>query len=146
MQVEQPAESVVRFETRFAIVIRPDLAPWQKLNVAAFLASGIGGSIDEVIGQPYEDADGTAYLPLCRQPITILGADAALLSSALQRALDRELRIAVYTEDMFLTTNDGDNRAAVKAVPRDQLNLVGIGVYGPRGAVDKSLKNVRLHP
>ena len=146
MQVEQPAQTVVRFDTRVAIVIRPDLALWQKLNVAAFLASGIGGSIGEVIGQPYEDAEGTAYLPLCRQPITILEADRAVLSSALQRALDRELRIAVYTEQMFLTTNDDDNRAAVKAVPRDQLNLVGIGVYGPRGAVDKALKNVRLHP
>jgi hypothetical protein len=37
------------------------------------------------------------------------------------------------------------NRAAVKAVARDQLNLVGMGVYGPSGAVDKALKNVRLH-
>lgn len=46
---------------------------------------------------------------------------------------------------MFTTTNDDDNRAAVKAVARDQLNLVGIGLYGPRAAVDKALNNVRLH-
>jgi Protein of unknown function (DUF2000) len=43
------------------------------------------------------------------------------------------------------TTDDDDNRAAVKAVPRAQLSLAGIGVYGQRGAVDKALKNVRLH-
>jgi hypothetical protein len=146
MQVDEPAPTVVRFDTRVALVIRPDLMLWQKLNVAAFLASGIGGSIDDVMGQPYEDADGTTYLALCRQPITILEADGPLLLRALERALDRELRIAVYTEQMLLTTNDGDNRAAVKAVARDHLNLVGIGVYGLRGAVDKALKNVRLHP
>jgi hypothetical protein len=58
-------------------------------------------------------------------------------------ALDRDVRVAVDTEQMLLTTNDDDNRAAVKAVPRDQLNLVGIGVYGPRSAVDKALRNVR---
>jgi hypothetical protein len=46
---------------------------------------------------------------------------------------------------MFTTTNDDDNRAAVKAVPRVHLNLVGIGLYGQRAAVDKALKNVRLH-
>jgi hypothetical protein len=97
------------------------------------------------MGQPYEDADGTAYLPLCRQPITILEADGPTLSAALRRALDRELHVAVYTEEMFLTTNDDDNRAAVKAVPRDRLNLVGLGVYGQRGAVDKTLKNAHLH-
>jgi hypothetical protein len=51
----------------------------------------------------------------------------------------------MQVEQMFLLTNEDDNRAAVKAVPRDQLNLVGIGVYGPRGGVDKALKNVRLH-
>jgi len=67
------------------------------------------------------------------------------LASALQRALDRELRVAVYTEDMFVTTNDDDNRAAVKAFPRDQVNLVRLGVDGRRGAVDTALKNARLH-
>ena len=81
MQVDQPAPATIRFDTRVAIVIRTDLAVWQKLNVAAFLASGIGGSIGEVLG-----------------------------------------------------------------VPRDQLSLVGIGVYGPRGAVDKAVRNARLHP
>ena len=65
------------------------------------------------------------------------------MSSALQRALDRGLQIGVYTEQMFTTSNDEDNRAAVRAVPRSRLNLVGLAVHGPRGAVDKALKNVR---
>jgi hypothetical protein len=60
--------TIVRFETKVAIVLRGDLAPWQRLN----------------------------------------------------------------------------NRAAVKAVPR-VMNLVGIGLYGQPAAVDKALKNVRLH-
>lgn len=145
MRAEVPRPPIVRFDTKVAVVLRGDLAPWQKLNVAAFLASGMVRSIEEIIGEPYEDADGTAYLPLCRQPITILEADRPTLSSALARALDRNLRVAVYTEEMFTTTNDDDNRAAVKAVPREQLNLVGIGLYGQRAAVDKALKNLRLH-
>lgn len=146
MEAEEQARTVVRFDTKVALVLRPDLAPWQKLNVAAFLSSGIGGSVEDLMGEPYEDADGTAYLPLCRQPITILEADGSTLSSALQRSLDRQLQVAVYTEDMFVTTHDAANRAAVNAVARADLNLVGIGVYGPRSAVDKALKNVHLHP
>jgi hypothetical protein len=142
---DDPTPTIVRFDTKVAVVLRVDLASWQRLNVAAFLATGIAGSIGDIMGRPYEDADGTTYLPLCRQPISILEGDGPTLLSALRRALDRELRVAVYTEQMFMTTNDDDNRAAVKAVPRDQLNLVGIGVYGQRGAVDKALKSVRLH-
>jgi len=135
----------VRFDTKVAILLRDDLAVWQQLNVAAFLVSGIVGAVEGLIGRPYEDADGTAYLAMCRQPITILEGDVAVLGSALRRALDRGLQVAVYTEDMFATGNDDDNRAAVKAVPRNRLNPVGVGVYGIRSAVDKALKSARLH-
>src|SRR5579863_3310000 len=120
MQADDSSPTPVRFATKVAIVLRSDLAPWQKLNVAAFMASGVIGSVDDIIGKPYEDADGTEYLPLCRQPITILEGDGSTLSSALRRALDRKLCVAIYTEEMFVTSNDDDNRAAVKAVARDQ--------------------------
>ncbi|MDB5068836.1 MAG: hypothetical protein JWM18_5270 [Chloroflexi bacterium] len=53
--------------------------------------------------------------------------------------------MAVYIEELFGTPNDKANRAAVRAVARDELNLVGIGVHGPRGAVDEALRGARLH-
>ena len=38
------------FDTKIAIVLREDLAVWQKLNVTAFLTSGIVGSNEGLIG------------------------------------------------------------------------------------------------
>ena len=32
----------VRFDTKIAVLLREDLEPWQRLNVTAFLVSGIG--------------------------------------------------------------------------------------------------------
>src|SRR5436305_15165373 len=93
------------FETKIALVIRDDLASWQQMNVAAFLASGIAASYPESIGEPYEDASGNGYLRLIGQPILIYGADRAALSRALDRALARGVQPARYTEDMFSTTN-----------------------------------------
>jgi hypothetical protein len=46
---------------------------------------------------------------------------------------------------MFSTGNDRDNRAAVQAVSRDKLDLVGIAVHGPKNAVDKTFKGSTLH-
>jgi hypothetical protein len=46
---------------------------------------------------------------------------------------------------LFATGNDVDNRAAVRAVGRDKLNLAGLAVHGPRNAVDKVLKGAALH-
>src|SRR3954468_20435502 len=35
----------VRFETKIAVVLGDDLLPWQAINVAAFLVSGIAGTV-----------------------------------------------------------------------------------------------------
>jgi hypothetical protein len=68
------------------------------------------------------------------------------LRAAHGRALSRALPRAVFTSDLFATGNDRDNRAAVRAVPTAELDLVGLAVYGPRGGVDKVLKGARMHP
>ena len=136
----------VRFDTKIAIAVRADLQQWQKLNVTAFLASGIAASTGEVIGKPYEDDSGNTYLELFRQPVVVYAADTGTLSQAHQRALTRQLPMAIYTMDMFTTGNDDDNRAVVRAVPAAELDFAGLAVHGPRNAVDKIFKGANLHP
>ncbi|MGW4111149.1 DUF2000 family protein [Actinosynnema sp. NPDC004786] len=135
-----------RFDTKFALLLRDDLAPWQALNVTAFLAGGLTAAVPEAVGEPYEDADGTRYLPMLGRPVVVLTGGKEVLTAAHARAVGRGLPLAVFTSDLFATGNDVDNRAAVRAVPRDALDLVGIGVHGPRNAVDKVLKGARMHP
>ncbi len=132
--------------TKIAIAVRADLADWQKLNVTAFLASGLAAHAPETIGRPYRDADGVGYLAIFGQPVVVLAGDAAKLSRAHRRALERNLPTAVYTEGMFATGNDVDNRAVVAALPTAALDLVGIAVHGDRSEVDKALKDLKLHP
>jgi hypothetical protein len=136
----------MRFDTKIAIVVREDLAVWQKLNVTAFLASAIAGGAEDVIGEPYADGSGNAYLAMFRQPVLIYSTDAEGLSRTHARALTRGIPMAVYIEEMFKTGNDEDNRATVRAVPADELPLVGLAVYGPRNLIDKTLKGLPLHP
>ena len=51
------------FDTKIAIVVREDLATWQKLNVTAFLMSGVVGANPAMIGEPYRDAAGKWLAP-----------------------------------------------------------------------------------
>lgn len=136
----------MQFDTKIALIIRNDLAAWQKLNVAAFLASGIAAAFPECIGAPYEDGSATNYHALIGQPILIYGApNRAALARALDRALAREVKPALYTEDMFTTTHDEANRAAVKAVARMDLNLVGLAFRAERKVVDKIVDGLKFH-
>ncbi|UCM88754.1 DUF2000 domain-containing protein [Streptomyces marincola] len=136
----------VRFDTKIAVLLREDLASWQRLNVTAFLVSGLGNAFPEVVGEPYADADGTPYLPMFRQPVLVFEGAKETLTAAHGRALGRALPRSVFTSDLFSTGNDRDNRTAVRAVRGDDLDLVGLAVYGPRNAVDKVLKGARMHP
>jgi hypothetical protein len=135
----------VHFDTKIAVLLRDDLETWQRVNVTAFLASGIATNA-ELIGEPYADADGTAYLPMFRQPVLVLAGDKAVLTAAHERAVRRGLPVAVFTAELFGTGHDEANRAAVAAVPGAGLDLVGLAVHGPRNAVDKVTKGAVLHP
>ena len=135
----------MQFDTKIAVVIRTDLQAWQKLNVAAFLTSGIAAAFPECIGEPYEDASGTTYHALIGQPILIYGADRAALSRALERALARNVVPAVYTENMFKTTHDAANREVVRSVIRSELNLVGLAMRAERKVIDKIVDGLKFH-
>jgi len=135
----------MQFDTKIAVVIRTDLEAWQKLNVASFLAGGIAAAFPECIGDNYEDGSGTSYLSLIGQPILVYGADRAALSRALDRALARGVKPALYTEDMFRTTHDAANREVVKAVARADLNLVGLAMRAERKVVDKIVDGLKFH-
>ncbi len=82
------------FDTKIAIVLRNDLASWQALNVTAFLTSGIVAQSPEVIGEPYRDRAGNIYNPLSIQPVIVLAADQATISSIHRRSLERDINPA----------------------------------------------------
>lgn len=139
------ANAPARFDTKIAVLLRDDLETWQRLNVTAFVVSGLGTAVPEVIGEPYADADDNTYLPMFRQPVLVFEGTKEALKAAHDRVLSRELTAAVFTSDLFGTGNDRDNRSAVRAVGKDHLDLVGLAVHGPRNAVDRVLKGTKMH-
>jgi hypothetical protein len=139
--------TVAEFDTKVAIVVRDDLAGWQRLNVTAFLMSGLVAQAGAgAVGEEYVDADGARYLPLLVQPVLVFQAPAAKLRTLHERAARREVPVAIYTADMFVTGNDADNRAAVRAVATGQLDLVGLGVRAGHRDADAIVRGAQRHP
>ena len=134
------------FDTKIAIIIRDDLAVWQKLNVTAFLTSGVVGASEGLLGDTYEDADGNQYNPLLVQPVIVLAADAALIRKIYERAMGRSVCMSLYTEDMFETGHDAANRAVVKQFGASDLNVVGLALRDDKKIVDKITKGAKMHP
>lgn len=134
------------FDTKVAILVLDGLEAWKKLNVTAFLATGIAGSAPEAMGEPYVDAAGACYAALLGQPIMIYAADRPTLLRARRQAQERGLTCAAYVEAMFSTGHDAANRQAFLAAPMDEPALVGIALRGPGKGVDKAIKGAKFHP
>lgn len=135
----------MRFETKVAVVVRRDLPTWQKLNMTAFLVSSLGLAEPDLIGEPYEDADGNAYRPMFRQPVLVFAGDADDLRRVYERARSRDVELAIFTHDLFATGHDDANRAAVRAVAADGLDLTGLAMHADRRDVDRITKGLGLH-
>ncbi len=131
---------------KLAVAVRDDLAIWQKLNVTGFVTSGFASAEPHVLGESYIDASGQEYPPILGLPLRVFVGDAVALRRAFDRGLGREALVSVYTDDMFSTMNDDDNRAAVLAVATTDLVLAGFAVAGEAKQVDKVFDKLKLHP
>jgi hypothetical protein len=139
--------AVADFSTKIAVVVRDDLAPWQRLNVTAFLISGVTAAAGkEAIGEDYLDADGNRYLPLLVQPVLIFEGSGEKLKTVRERAQRREVPVALYTADMFETGHDAANRAAVAAVAAADLDVAGVALRASHRDADAVLRGLRRHP
>ena len=136
---------IVMHDTKIGVIVRDDLEVWQKLNVTAFLMAGVAAVSPEIIGEQYEDGSGNIYLPLLGQPVFVYAANSEYLQRTRSRALNRNVPLAIYTKGMFATNNDKDNRAVVKVVEADKLEIVGLALRADRKNFDKIINGLKLH-
>ncbi|CVA84373.1 DUF2000 domain-containing protein [Serratia marcescens] len=133
------------FDTKIAFIVRDDLPTWQRLNVVAFLATGIAAAAPEIIGERYVDAQGRRYGAISGQPMLIFAADLPGLQNVHRKGLERELTLIPYVHAMFATGHDEANRQVFLAEDAENLDLVGLALRGPKKAVDKAIKGLALH-
>ncbi|KMQ59636.1 hypothetical protein ACM40_16010 [Chryseobacterium sp. BLS98] len=134
------------YDKKVAIVIKNDLLDWQKLNVVSFLASSIAIRFPETHGQDFVTADNVKFLPFLKHPILVYKAETAeKLQRAFQRSKNRELAIGIYTKSLFDTRSGEENVLEIAKYRADDLNLVGIIIYGENKKVDKALDGLKFH-
>ena len=131
---------------KIAVVVRTDLEIWQRLNVTAFVVSGLATNDPDLVGEAYVDAEGRSGPPMFAVPVRIFAGDEAAVARAHRRAVERNLVVSAYVHEMFATMNDVDNRTAFARHRSQDMSPVGFAVAGDPKQVDKALDKLRLHP
>ena len=134
------------YDNKIAMVLRKDLLTWQKLNVAAFLASSVAIQFPETHGIAFITASNNSYLPFIKHPILIYAAETQDdINRAFKRAKERQLGIGIYTEPLFSTKNEDGNLIEIAKAPDDEQILAGIILYGENRKVSKALDGLKFH-
>jgi hypothetical protein len=133
------------FDTKIAIVLRSDLQSWQKLNVTAFLSTGIAGQHPDIIGEAYRDRTGNVYNALSIQPIIVLSADKESIAAIHRRSLERGVTSSIFIEEMFSTGHDVANRAVFAEFAPEDAKVVGIALRAEKKIVDKITRGASMH-
>ena len=134
------------YDKKIALIIKNDLADWQKLNVAAFLAGSVAIKFEETHGKAFVNASGSVYLPFIKNPILIYKADSdSQLERAFKRAKERKLHIGIYTLPLFNTKNEEENLIEIAKCSDDDHQLAGIVIYGENKKVDKAIDGLKFH-
>lgn len=128
-----------------AILLLDSMPSWKKLNVTAFLATGIGDASPEAMGEKYSDSLGREYTRLFEQPIVVFSASQDVLREALSIGHDKGLTCSAYVHSMFEQSNGVQGRRVFQEEEANCLDLVGVALRGPRKDVDRATKNALLH-
>lgn len=131
---------------KIVLIIKNDLQSWQKLNVAAFLASSVAIQFPQTHGAAFVNASGSAYSPFIKHPILIYKAETnEEMNRAFNRAKERGLHMGIYTELLFATKNEAENHVEVAKNTDQNQVLVGIALYGEAKPVDKAIDKLKRH-
>ena len=126
-------------------LLRDDLETWQRLNVTAFLSSGVAAD---------PGADRRALRRRRRHPLPAdvppagagVRADKDALTAAHERAVRRGLPMAVFTAELFAHRARRGQPGRGGRGARAGWTWSGIAVHGPRNAVDKVTKGADAAP
>jgi hypothetical protein len=130
---------------KLLVVLRDDLPPAHAANAAAVLGLAMGGRLDESVAPDSPDASGALHAGLNPHPVPTLVASGEQLRDLHARAVDIDGAVVVgFNEVARQSRTYPDYVAALAETKPDDIEYVGLIVYGPRGPVTKLTKRLAL--
>ena len=116
-------------------------------NAAAVLAVTIGRKVDDIVGEDAADGDGTIHLGITRATIPLLSGDGPSIRELRKKLLNGQGDGLFFVDfcDVAQRCKDyADYLDQLSRTPEDELNYLGIAIYGPNKSVDKLTGSLAL--
>jgi hypothetical protein len=135
------------FNHRISIVVNKELSSWQVLNTVAHISAYFGNNLGEqlITGEFFETKDGIRYPRNSQYAIIVLSAKPEQLP-ALAKAVRgaKDVRSMYFIREMIETTSDTEIISWLSEKNADQVELLGVGIYGDNKRLKELTSQFRL--
>ena len=116
-------------------------------NCASVLSLSLGKKIDGLIGHDLKDIQNRVHTGITTIPISILKSNPSQLKKLREDLFDdkyNECLVVDFTNAAQSTKTYKDYSNAISTTPLEQLQYLGIAIYGPKKLVNKLVGSIGL--
>lgn len=116
------------------IVVRDDMASWQLTNTVAHIAAYLGNKMQDPFdtGEFFVSKDGVNFPRNSQFAIVALRATKDELKALELTTRTLSLPRLVYVQEMIDHGDDEELAVALGAVSSEDMNILGLGLFGPK--------------
>ena len=107
------------------------------VNTAGVLALTLGREVGKVVGPDVVDGSGMQHAGITTLPIPILRTSGETLRDLRRRAEDEDLLVVDFTDAAQTSKTYEDYECKIAAVSTEQLNYLGVALYGAKKPVNR---------
>ncbi|WP_150251440.1 DUF2000 domain-containing protein [Nocardiopsis deserti] len=130
--------------TKIVVVLREGLEPALAANAGVVLGLALGGRMENSLAADGKDAGGGLHAGLNPHPVPTLVASAEQLHVLKAGADERDLTVVGFNEVARRSRDYVEYLDALAATESQDVEYVGVAVFGARNAVNKLTKKLAL--
>lgn len=135
------------FSKKAVVVVNKELEQWQVLNTVAHIAAYIGHKLEDsfgTAGDNFVTKDGLKHPRNSQYAIVVVRAKPGQMPNLMTKVRDSGLLYHGFIREMIETTDDEEIIKILAGKNDNEIEYLGIGVFGPKEEVDALTKSYQL--
>lgn len=122
------------FSKKMTIVLREDLASWQLANTIGHISAYLGNKMSEPFdtGEYFVSKDEINFPRNSQFAVVALKATKEELKNLAANLHGTKLSWIVYVQEMIDMIDDEELGTALSMIQSEEMNILGIGLFGPK--------------
>lgn len=134
------------FSKKMVIIVRSDLELWQVLNTAAHCSAYLGHKIQDNFdtGESFTTNDGIKHPRNTQYAIVTLSTKPGKFVNLIEKIRNENLLHIGFIKEMIDTTDDKEIEKLISQKTEQDVEYLGIGVFGEKEILDSITKKLSL--